>query len=558
MLGTVWKRWNWLEEGVIPLAATLMHAAWAYPLFSLFMRDTTTGVQNPGFTFWLCFFVLLGGVIAGKLAARNRMGVVIVAVGGLAAIFVALLLTIPVGDVGLDRWLAGVGAQIQSGSPGAFVPIPFVVGFCVAFLWWRGVRIASEEHTETIGSFAAGVIALIGLFLLSRILPASLGLPRSQVLEDIATILAPMMFMGACLVALIFAFFARTMGEMAIVIVQVAIAIGVLFLALILPVGPSVEWLGGWSLLFIAAGLITLALNGVLHTLRTQTAKSGVAMRVDRYWAMTVIGIVAIVLIVGLLIGQIISPGMIARAFAWLRPIWRLLGQIVMFIVFVFAYLFFGLFGPLLERMQQRNGPTEPQTFQSPVQMDDLQELTREPIQIPPIVGEILRIALIVGGIALLIWLFVRAVKRRSEGQGSPDEIPETRENILSLDLVRSQLNDLLGGLRGRRAPPMFVELDAAQDRRQLVRELYQKVLARAVELDLPRKREQTPTRYQQSLLYLCSSESAEVRQAVETLTATYEVARYGVEPPTVEQVQAAERAFAEIDAVLQSRSRSP
>jgi hypothetical protein len=43
MLGTAWKRWKWLEEGVIPLAATLMHAAWAYPLFSLFTRNTITG-----------------------------------------------------------------------------------------------------------------------------------------------------------------------------------------------------------------------------------------------------------------------------------------------------------------------------------------------------------------------------------------------------------------------------------------------------------------------------------------------------------------------------------
>jgi hypothetical protein len=557
MLGTVWKRWNWLEEGLIPLAATLMHAAWAYPLFSLFMRNTITGEQNPGFTFWLCFFVLLGGVIAGKLAVRNRMGVVIVAVGGLTAIFVALLLTVPIGDVGLEQWGADLGGQIQSGSPGAIVPIPFVVVFSVAFLWWRGVRIASEEHTETIASFAAGVIALIGLFLLSRILPSSLGLPPSKALKEIATILAPMAFVGACLVALSFAVAARAMGEIALVIVQLAITIGVLFLALVLPVGPSMEWLGGWSLLFIAAGLITLALNGVLQTLRGQTAKTGVIMRVDRYWAMTVIGVVAVVLVVGLLVGQIISPGMIAQAFAWLRPIWRLLGRVVMFVIFVLAYLFFGLLGPLLEGLQQRAGSTEPRTFQSPVQMDDLQELARNPMQIPPIVGQILRTVLIVGGVALLIWLFVRAVKKRSEGKGSPDEVLETRENILSLDLVRSQLNDLLGGLRGRRAPPMFVQLDAAEDARQLIRELYQKVLARAVALDVPRKREQTPTRYQDSLLYLCSSESAEMRQAVETLTAAYEVARYGVEPPTADQVRAAQDAFAVIDAKLRSQPTS-
>jgi hypothetical protein len=557
MLGTAWKRWKWLEEGVIPLAATLMHAAWAYPLFSLFTRNTITGEQNPGFTFWLCLFVLIGGVVAGKVASRNNLGFVIVAVGGLAAIWISLLLAIPVGAIGIDQWFEVVVAQVQAGSPGAVVPVPFVVGLATTFLWWRGVRIASEEHTETIGSFAAGVTALIGLFLLSRVLPSELGQTPSRSLENLATVFAPMVFMGACLVAVVFVFASRVLGELSMVITQLAITIGVLALALVLPVGPQSESLGAWSLLFIASGLTTLALNGVLHTLRDQAQKTGIVLRVDRYWAMTVAGVVAVVLIAGLIIGQIISPGMIAQVFGWLRPIWAALGRILMFLIFVLAYLFFGLLGPLLEGFGRGEGRTEVRTFESPVRLEDLEDLARDPVQIPPIIGQIVRIALIVGAVALLVWFFVRAVRRRSDGEEKEDEVLETRETILSLDLLRSQLDGLLSGLRRQRAPPLFVELDPAQDPRQLVRELYQKVLARAVELDLPRRREQTPARYQRSLLYLCSSESEHVRRAVEILTAVYEVARYGVDPPTADQVQDAQDAFAQIEAALQSRSTS-
>jgi hypothetical protein len=557
MLGTAWKRWNWLEEGLIPLAATLMHAAWAYPLFGLFTRNTVTGEQNLGFSFLLCLSILIGGAIAGKLASRNRMGFVIVGVGGLAAIWIALMLAIPIGAVGLDQWFGSVVEQVQNGSPGAMVPVPFVVGLAATFLWWRGVRIATEEHGETIGAFAAGVIALIGLFILSRFLPSEVDQIRSKTLDDIATLFAPMVFLGACLIAVVFAFMSRALGELAMIITQLAVTVGVVALALVLPLGPSAEALGGWSLLFIASGLTTLALSGVLHTLQSQAQKTGIVLRIDRYWAATVVSVVVVVLVGGLIIGQIVSPGMIAQAFGWLRPIWRALGRVLMLLIFILAYLFFGLLGPLFSGLRNGERQTEARPFQSPVQLEDLDQLVRDPLQIPPIFGHIVRITLIVSAVALLVWFFIRAVRRRVDAEERQDEVLENRESILSVDLLRSQLDGLLNGLRRRRAPPLFVDLGPDQDTRRVVRELYQRVLARAVELDTPRRRGQTPTGYQRSLIYLCSSESEQVRKAVETLTGAYEVARYGVEPPTTAQVEAAQEAYAQIDAALRPRSPS-
>jgi len=102
VFGAVWKRWNWLEDALIPLFAVLMHASWAFPLFALYLRNGTTGAANPGFGFGLCFAVLAGGFFAGRLASQNRLGLVIVAVGGLAAIWIALLLVMPEGSQDLQ------------------------------------------------------------------------------------------------------------------------------------------------------------------------------------------------------------------------------------------------------------------------------------------------------------------------------------------------------------------------------------------------------------------------------------------------------------------------
>jgi hypothetical protein len=77
--------------------------------------------------------------------------------------------------------------------------------------------------------------------------------------------------------------------------------------------------------------------------------------------------------------------------------------------------------------------------------------------------------------------------------------------------------------------------------------------LANAIRLQVPRKRGETPNAYQNELSYLCPEE----RTSLETLTRVYVVARYGVEPPTHEQVEAAQEAFGRVDAALRAKLRS-
>jgi hypothetical protein len=549
MLGAAWKRWNWLEDGLVPLSAVLMHAAWAFPLFALFMRNTVTGATTPGFTFGLCLAVLAGGVIAGKMASQNRMGVVIVAVGGLAAIWVALLLTVPADSQSLDLWLDDIAEHLRYGREGEAVPTPFVVGLCVAILWWRGVRIATAERSETVGSFVTGVVALTGLLFLAALLPSSSSQTPSSMAQSMSAMLGPMAFLTSLIAALGFAVLSRYLGERVMLLSQMSITVGLLFLALILPVGPSAEALGRWMLVFLGSGLVALALYSVLDTLRQQAEKTGIVLRIDRYWTATTLGLVAIVLVLGLLVGQIVAPSTIARTLGWLRPVWTALVQVLLLLIFVIAYLFFNLFEPLLARIQNRPQQPGPQPFESPLGLEDVEKLAREPMQIPTILGQILKVLLVLGVLALVVWLFVLAVRRRKRGTLVEDGVIETRETILSLDLVRSQLQGLLNGLRRQKPPPAFVEPGAPEDPRRAIRELYQKLLARGVALNLPRAKSQTPNTYQQTLGYLCTQE----QDALETLTLAYEMARYGLLPPTREQVRAAREAFARIDAALQA-----
>jgi hypothetical protein len=549
MFGAAWKRWNWLEDGLVPASAILMHAAWAFPLFALFMRNTVTGAATPGFTFGLCLAVLAGGTIAGRMASQNRMGVVIVAVGGLAAIWIALLLTVPADAQDMDLWVSAILDRLKLGREGETVPMPFVVGLCVTLLWWRGVRIAATERKETVGSFVTGVVVLIGLLLLAAILPSSLAQTPSRAQQNLSSVFAPLVFLMSLAATVGFAVLSRYVGERAMLLSQLSLVVGLLFLALVLPIGPSTEALGKWVVVFIASGLATLALHGVLDTLRQQAEKTGIRLRIDRYWAITAFGVVAVVLSLGLLVGQIVAPGAIARTLAWLRPVWTTLIRIFLLLIYVIAYLFFGLFEPLLAGLQNRPRQEATSPFDSPLEFQDVERLARDPVEIPPIFGQIVQAVLVLGLVAVIAWIFITAVRKRKRRMLVEDEVIETREMILSLDLVRSQLEGLLDGLRRPRTVPVFVDPGAPEDPRRVVRELYQRLLAKGIALDLPRSRGQTPNAYQQTLRYLCSKEQG----ALELLTSTYETARYGLVPLTREQVYRAQEAFAQIEAALQA-----
>ena len=133
------------------------------------------------------------------------------------------------------------------------------------------------------------------------------------------------------------------------------------------------------------------------------------------------------------------------------------------------------------------------------------------------------------------------------------DDVLETRETVLSADLLRSQIAGLLGSLRRKRPVPPFLDPGPEGDRRRVIRELYQKILAAAITLEVPRPKGQTPTTYQQSLRYLCPQEQA----SIEALTLAYIEARYADLPPSMEEVQAAQAAYLRIDSVLQTRIRN-
>jgi hypothetical protein len=347
--------------------------------------------------------------------------------------------------------------------------------------------------------------------------------------------------------AVFFSFLGPALGTWATTAGEVSLVTSILLMSLVLPTRANSQPLLGWLLFYLAMGLATLALMSVSSTLKEQQRLTGIKLDVDRYWLVIMAVVVATVLLLGLVIGQLVAPEAILRLLSLLNPVWVVIRQILLYIVMIFAYLFFSLVEPMLGDLQDRPS-VSPGPFLSPFRPDAVEELAREPIEIPQLFYTALQIILVLGLFGVIAIIFYLAAKRREMHVLRHDKVVESRETILSMDLVQEQISGLLDALRQRRQRTPFVELQPPIDRRKAVREMYQRVLEQALHLKSPRLRQQTPGTYAATLIALCSGASGDV----ETLTRLYMAARYGTEPPTLDEVRMAEQAFDRISTALQ------
>jgi len=166
-------------------------------------------------------------------------------------------------------------------------------------------------------------------------------------------------------------------------------------------------------------------------------------------------------------------------------------------------------------------------------------------LKLSPSLLQILRISLLLAILAGMILAFLLVWQRRRSR--SKDDVSEQRELIWSKELLLRQLRDLLRRRPSIESPSLFLELPQPEEPRQLIRLLYQRLLARARDLGYARPPGLTPTGYQRLLLGLIPGQ----RAALATLTAMYLLARYAPEAPGPEEVTKAQQAIVSIEEAL-------
>lgn len=297
----------------------------------------------------------------------------------------------------------------------------------------------------------------------------------------------------------------------------------------------------GPALLFVAVSLITLAVASLRAARRYEREHFDPTFRVSRYWLATIVGVVVVLLAVGLLVVQLLTPDLVRRTLAALSPVLDLLAQGLWYVLMVIAWVIFTLLEPLVRSLRARQGESEPFRMPSPPDLTaQLREMETHPATVSPDFYHALRIVAAILLVGIVVLIFALAFKRfRAMHE---EDVVEVRDSVLSLDLLKTQLQELFRRRRPAPQPPPFVNI-AGDDPAARIRRTYQALLAWAASQDMPRAAGMTPEEY----LRFLGAMWPDCQAMLATITAAYLRARYSAEPVPVTAADEAARAWEQI-----------
>lgn len=484
-----WRRWPWLEEGVLPLSVVLLRLCWLWPWLLIIGRWTLPPEMRPYLPLWLVAALMLGGALTARLLPagweRPRRARVAAAGLGLAAVLFTLWWRLERTEHALwdVRWIADEAVTLTHWN--GTVPLSVAVFGLSVYLWLRGMQDSiSPNHDDIWRAFASGFVALVLLLVAGRIDPA--GLP------------------------------------------------------------PSTQ---RWIVLYFAVGMTALALAGLRMARSNRNASA--PLPANRYWIASIATLVAALLTGGMILALLITPSGVMRTLGWVRHIagWLAIG--LGYVLYAAAYLMFLVLTPLLYWLQEHVGfwlrfdTDRLQEIQQGI-LDAAEQPS--PVTLPPLVDESLRWIVLLGVLALVTLAFAAALHLIRRQDNESEE--EVRENVLSQELLRDQATSLwqrwrdrLHGRTAEKHSP-FLSLQDVGDTRRRIRAVYQAFLAAMLAHGHPRAPGQTPTAFGRVAGALLGADADDAQQ----LTDRYIVARYGDAEPAEEDADAAEAAWAAID----------
>ena len=138
-----WRRWPWIEEGVLPLLIITLRLCWIWPWLLMLSRWLLPAALQPVLPLWNVALLLIGGAATTHALPvdrqRPRRARLLAAAIGLAAVALTLWLRLASDVYTLWdlRWLAAQGVLLTHWG-GEFSP-SFLVLILAASLWLRGM-----------------------------------------------------------------------------------------------------------------------------------------------------------------------------------------------------------------------------------------------------------------------------------------------------------------------------------------------------------------------------------------------------------------------------------
>jgi hypothetical protein len=468
-------RWHVLDDGILAYGLALLRTLWLWPVLhfaALSIFEDGRDALAP----WMVFGLLAGGTLAAQVGSR-------------------------IGSQSAGTVSGRSGEMRQAGRPGK-----------------RGAIFAALCG---LAALAAAVYLGLGD---SRSLPAFAAIPAALALQP-----------GRALTTLLLAaglwWWGLRAGTTTVSYDTLSrnFIIGLVGLMFVLGLNAASEVIERSELLavllaYLALGLFLLALASIQATRRYEHALGEPDLALPGHWWATVGAVVAVLLAVALALSWLFVPETLGRLAAAVAAVLALVGQVVAWLLMVISYPIFMLLAWLVGLLTMLPLPQQMQVVMAPP----------SPLEPPaqaagqggtPVDPTIWWIGAGVLAIAAIVVLFILAVRRYQAV--AEDDVAETHEGILSIDLLKAQLAELLRRRRGRgQARPPYLVL-AGEDAATRVRRIYQQLLQWAGARGHERAPGMTPDRLCNLLAAAYPTHAA----AFTAITATYTQARYGSIP---------------------------
>lgn len=559
--------WSWLDDGALPGLIAIIRACWVWPWLVLVQLGLSPEYTEAALPLW---GVLLLPILAFTLARWVSQQPTDRAPAIARSERPPLLPRLGVGLLGIGLAVIVVWWQLYQNNFGLF-----------DFTWVNQMGDSLIHWPET--SIPPAVLLLVtGLFLWMRgLLDAGNSMTHDTVWQIFLTGITMMILY---LIVITLADLDRVSQLITSVLVMLAAGMGVLAFS-------SVKITTGLDRA-LGFGFRNVGDDGNL----SMDALDSQAMPVvNRYWFLSVGGVIGLLMVLGILLTLLIAPEVMEAALNVLWTVATFVGDLAAQLLLGLAYVgaaivffFYQLLEPLIKRLMERM-ELEPEIFDG---MEPPPEETAEAMEIveqAPVPDEYRWIGLAIIGVITLI-AFAIAIRRLASNKVETQD--EERESILSADLLQDQLGNLWDRLRGRfrRQDPddPFLALDG-EDSRRRIRAVYQSLLRMTNELGQPRGPAWTPVEYSSRLAKATAygetavaieqvtsvgakgeADRTDVQKVLhqfygsrfapqlDRITAGYVAARYGDESPADSLAADVEAAWREIERELMQEKKEP
>jgi len=158
MFGSVWKHWNWLDDGLIPFISAIVHTSWAIPITHLLLNNPFVKPQGIIYPFWLMLVLILAPSILERTLASTPKARWVTAIAGLIATLGSVLVLFHVSPNNFTDWSRTLLVAMRHLKE--TIPSALIVFFLSVFFWYRGMKANWSSRDQLWHNFIRGTVLL--------------------------------------------------------------------------------------------------------------------------------------------------------------------------------------------------------------------------------------------------------------------------------------------------------------------------------------------------------------------------------------------------------------